>query len=29
MCYPHWKLIPLRLQRTIWATYLKGQGNDG
>lgn len=28
MCYPHWKLVPLRLQRAIWAIYRKGQEID-
>mgnify|MGYP001575070721 CR=1 FL=1 len=25
MCLPHWRLVPLPLQRAVWATYVPGQ----
>lgn len=28
MCFHHWRMVPARLQRGIWATYRKGQEVD-
>lgn len=28
MCYPHWRKVPPRLQRLVWATYRPGQCDD-
>lgn len=25
MCPPHWRMVPLELQRRVWATYVPGQ----
>ncbi len=25
MCYPHWKMVPIELQRRVWAEYRAGQ----
>lgn len=29
MCYPHWKLVPRPLQMRVYATYKRGQENQG
>ena len=28
MCYRHWKMVPLHLQRAVWAAYRPGQCDD-
>ena len=28
MCAPHWRLVPVRLQREVWAKYRPGQEID-
>jgi hypothetical protein len=25
MCLRHWRMVPLELQRRVWATYVSGQ----
>ena len=28
MCAPHWRMVPRKLQRYVWANYRRGQVND-
>jgi hypothetical protein len=28
MCRMHWRLVPLRIQRAVWAAYRPGQCDD-
>jgi hypothetical protein len=28
MCFRHWKMVPVRLQRAVWRTYRPGQCED-
>jgi hypothetical protein len=28
MCGAHWRAVPLKIQRAVWATYRPGQCND-
>lgn len=28
MCLKHWRMVPLELQRAVWATYRPGQEVD-
>jgi diadenosine tetraphosphatase ApaH/serine/threonine PP2A family protein phosphatase len=28
MCKPHWSMVPLKLQRDLWANYRRGQERD-
>jgi hypothetical protein len=28
MCYPHWKMVPLQIQRWVWREYREGQEID-
>lgn len=25
MCYLHWRMVPYKLKRNVWATYVEGQ----
>jgi hypothetical protein len=28
MCFPHWKMVPRKIQQAVWATYRRGQCED-
>jgi hypothetical protein len=28
MCFPHWRQVPVKIQRAVYATYRRGQCDD-